>query len=92
MKVRLTLDYYALRDGAVLRAARTAFGDGFVDRYRYSGHSVDLIATADQLVAFQVAREKLGAKNLWLSLNVEILDPTPQVRRVVVDVRPIHCR
>lgn len=92
MKLRLTLNTYMLSTGVVLRAARVAFGDGFVDRYKYSNRDVDLIATAEQLVAFQVARDKLGGENLWKSLKVEILDPTPTPQRIIVDVRPLCAR
>lgn len=92
MKVRLTLDNDMLRNAAIMRAARTAFGDGFYDAYAYKWQktgAIDLIATAEQLVGFQVAREKLGGQNLWKALHVEILDPKPPCGRIVVDVRPL---
>jgi hypothetical protein len=92
MKVKLTIVPDAWLSPAERRAIKTAFGDGFYYKYRYSEDPIDLIATAAQLVGYQVAREALGGKNLWKQLNVQILDPNPRPKgRVIVDVRPL-CR
>ena len=95
MKVRLFLDNTMLYNDVVMRAARTAFGDGFGNKYARSWHrtgGVSLIATAEQLMAFLVARDKLGATNAWKALRVEILDPQPCATHITVDVRPCFSR
>lgn len=92
MKVKLTIVPDAWLSQAERTAIKTAFGDGFFYKYRYSEDPIDIIATAAQLVGYQVAREALGGKNLWKQLNVQILDPQPCCKgRVIVDVRPL-CR
>ena len=95
MKVRIFLSNGLLGDDRVMRAARVAFGDGFVNKYSRSYHQtggISVVATAEQLVAFQVARDKLGAENLWKTLKVEILDPQPCATHITVDVRPCFSR
>lgn len=91
MKVKLTIVPDAWYSSAERRAIRTAFGDRFYDKYRFSEVPIDLIATSAQLVGYQVAREALGGKNLWKQLNVKILDTERPCSRIVVDVRPL-CR
>lgn len=92
MKVKLTIVPDAWFSPAERRAIKTAFGDSFYEKYRWSNRPIDLIATAAQLVGYQVAREALGGKNLWKQLNVQILDPQPCRGRIVVDVRPLCAR
>jgi len=92
MKIRLTLDAHALQSGPVLKAARTAFGDGFVDKYKFRSQSIDVDCTAEQLARFLVLRDDLGAQNLWKALNVRIMEDCPVPPSVLVDVRPINGR
>lgn len=92
MKVKLTIVPDAWRSPAERRAIKTAFGDSFYNKYNWSSKPIDLIATAAQLVGYQVAREALGGQNLWKQLNVQILDPRPCCGRIIVDVRPLNCR
>lgn len=94
MKLQITLDVYALADGATLDAARKAFGDGFVDRYRQRNRAVNLLVTAEQLVHFQILRSDNGGKNLWQALKVQALTPLPTSNEpdITVDVRPLCCR
>lgn len=95
MKLQITFDTNALSDGATLNAARKAFGDTFVDRYKYRSRAVNLVVTADQLVHFQILRDDLGGTNLWKALKVRSLDPLPLPScepDITVDVRPRCCR
>lgn len=91
MKLRITLTENVWWNAAERTAIQAAFGDQFFEKYKFYSYPIDLIVTANQLVAYQVIRDQAGGTNLWKQLKVRILDERCG-QQVVVDVRPLCTR
>lgn len=85
MILEFTLDHNSLRSGAVIQAAVTVFGPR-LRQYAHCAYPLTIKCRADQFVAFQVLRDRLGGTNWWKSLNVNVLEPKPKcVKQMYLD-------
>ena len=73
MRVEFFLTHYALACGAVIGAASAAFGER-VTKHAASGRTIRVRCTSEQFVFFLVERNRLGGKNSWQDLNVQLFE------------------
>lgn len=73
MRVEFFLTHYALTDRAVISAAKSAFGER-VTNHSTSGRTIRVRCTSEQFVFFLVERNRLGGKNSWQDLNVQLFE------------------